>query len=64
MYQSFSVYTGESGLVYRGYINYASGKELVAVKTCKGIIAAWYDIRVVSVVFMKQPYLGQVIWRD
>ncbi|CAI8052094.1 Tyrosine-protein kinase transforming protein SEA [Geodia barretti] len=28
---------GESGLVYRGYINYASGKKIVAVKTCKAL---------------------------
>ncbi|CAI8003303.1 Hepatocyte growth factor receptor, partial [Geodia barretti] len=28
--------TGESGLVYRGYINYGSMKALVAIKTCKG----------------------------
>ena len=28
---------GESGLVYKAYINTAIGKELVAVKTGKGI---------------------------
>ena len=30
-------YTGESGLVYRGCYDGRMGKELVAVKTCKGI---------------------------
>ena len=30
--------SGESGLVYKAYINTAIGKELVAVKTGKGII--------------------------
>ena len=29
---------GESGLVYKAYINTAVGKELVAVKTGKGIL--------------------------
>ena len=33
---SLIAYTGESGLVYRGYINHGSTKELIAVKTCKG----------------------------
>ena len=28
---------GESGIVYRGYINRGIGKELVAVKTGKGL---------------------------
>ena len=28
---------GESGLVYRGYIDRGAGRELVAVKTGKGI---------------------------
>ena len=30
------VVSGESGLVYKGYLNTALGKELVAVKTGKG----------------------------
>ena len=30
-------HAGESGLVYKAYINTALGKELVAVKTGKGI---------------------------
>ena len=29
--------TGESGLVYRGYVNRGEMKELVAIKTGKGI---------------------------
>ena len=32
---SLIAYIGESGLVYRGYINHGSTKELIAVKTCK-----------------------------
>ena len=28
-------FTGESGVVYRGYFNTAEGKELVAIKSCK-----------------------------
>ena len=28
-------FTGESGVVYRGYFNTGEGKELVAIKTCK-----------------------------
>ena len=31
------VITGESGLVYRGYVNRGEMKELVAIKTGKGI---------------------------
>ena len=31
------MFSGESGLVYKAYINTAIGKELVAVKTGKGI---------------------------
>ena len=33
------VVSGESGLVYKGYLNTALGKELVAVKTGKGYYA-------------------------
>ena len=29
--------SGESGVVYKGYIDTGSGRELVAVKTVKGI---------------------------
>ena len=32
----FCCTAGESGLVYRGYVMCSSGKELVAIKTCKG----------------------------
>ena len=32
-----TLYIGESGLVYKGYIDTALGSELVAVKTGKGI---------------------------
>ena len=28
-------FTGETGVVYRGYFNTREGKELVAIKTCK-----------------------------
>ena len=34
----FLMISGESGLVYRAYLSTAIGKELVAVKTGKGII--------------------------
>ena len=30
--------TGESGVVYRGYFKTQAGKQLVAIKTCKGIL--------------------------
>ena len=30
-------YTGESGLVYKAYLDTAVGKEIVAVKTVKGV---------------------------
>ena len=30
------IYIGESGLVYRGYIEIGGGKDVVAIKTCKG----------------------------
>ena len=32
------VLAGESGLVYKAYLNTALGKDLVAVKTVKGIL--------------------------
>ena len=32
------LHAGESGLVYKAYINTALGKELVAVKTGKGML--------------------------
>ena len=35
---SGSIIAGESGLVYRGYIDRGAGRELVAVKTGKGIL--------------------------
>ena len=31
-----SIHAGESGLVYRGYLDNAVGRELVAIKTVKG----------------------------
>ena len=31
------IITGESGLVYCGYLQSVSGRDMVAVKTCKGI---------------------------
>ena len=36
-YEQFNTFsfTGESGVVYRGYFNTREGKELVAIKTCK-----------------------------
>ena len=33
--QWYFSFTGESGVVYRGYFNTGNGKELVAIKTCK-----------------------------
>ena len=33
---SFFLISGESGLVYKGYLNTTLGKELVAIKTGKG----------------------------
>ena len=30
-------FTGESGLVYRGYIEREGYKDMVAIKTCKGM---------------------------
>ena len=37
-------FTGESGVVYRGYFNTREGKELVAIKSCKRkfYIHKWY----------------------
>ena len=32
------IFTGESGVVHRGYFKTRAGKQLVAVKTCKGIL--------------------------
>ena len=29
-------YTGESGLVYCGYLDSKGGRDMVAIKTCKG----------------------------
>ena len=39
------LYVGESGLVYRGYIDTSLGYELVAVKTGKGIKMYIYMLR-------------------
>ena len=33
-FNNFS-FTGETGVVYRGYFNTREGKELVAIKSCK-----------------------------
>ena len=33
----YNIITGESGLVYRAYLNSGSGRDMVAVKTCKGM---------------------------
>ena len=30
-------FTGESGLVYRGYLDSEAGRDMVAIKTCKGM---------------------------
>ena len=30
--------TGQSGVVYRGYFKTQAGKQLVAIKTCKGML--------------------------
>ena len=30
--------TGDSGVVYRGYFKTQAGKQLVAIKTCKGTL--------------------------
>ena len=35
--------TGESGLVYKGYLDTALGKELVALKTGKGCVLFDYQ---------------------
>ena len=37
IHNSCILYVGESGLVYKGYIDTAVGSELVAVKTGKGM---------------------------
>ena len=37
MYISY-ILTGESGVVHRGYFKTRGGKQLVAIKTCKGIL--------------------------
>ena len=34
----YDLYVGESGVVYKGYIDTSLGSELVAVKTGKGIM--------------------------
>lgn len=49
----FLFHVGESGLVYRGYLNTAAGKELVAIKTVKGktILAA-------SLIFTKDEHFS------
>ena len=44
---------GESGLVYKAYLNTAVGKELVAVKTGKGI---GFNLLCLSLIFRVQNY--------
>ena len=36
--------SGESGVVYKGYIDRGSGRELVAIKTVKGIVYFLYTV--------------------
>ena len=31
------IFTGETGIVYRGYIDSRGYKDMVAIKTCKGM---------------------------
>ena len=53
--------SGESGLVYKGYLDTALGKELVAVKTGKGkFILTRMNLTTHSL----QLYSPKLIWRD
>ena len=37
IYCTTQSFPGSSGLVYRGYLNSGDNREIVAIKTCKGI---------------------------
>ena len=37
VYGTTQSFPGSSGLVYRGYLNSGDNREIVAIKTCKGI---------------------------
>ena len=45
-------FTGESGVVYRGYFNTRAGKQLIAIKTCKGTVV--YNV----IVYHSQVCIG------
>ena len=34
--QQYLCYKGEAGVVYRGYLDSGGGRNMVAIKTCKG----------------------------
>ena len=55
------IFSGESGLVYKGYINTSIGKELVAIKTGKGMNGAFYKLYVIP---LMQLYFPSLISRD
>ena len=44
LFFSIPLTPGESGLVYRGYIDMGEGNELVAVKTGKSILSSYIII--------------------
>ena len=59
------VVSGESGLVYKGYLNTALGKELVAVKTGKGYYALLHVNNMYHYVSVYlQHFVPVVIWND
>ena len=59
--QCFTIHSGESGLVYKAYIKTSIGKELVAVKTGKGIekfncAATLTDLFLITAFFSKSDF--------
>ena len=59
------VVSGVSGLVYKGYLNTALGKELVAVKTGKGYYALLHVNNMYHYVSVYlQHFFPVVIWND
>ena len=53
-------FTGESGVVYCGYLESGGGRDMVAVKTCKGM-KYWLIMYVLVYIFLIYANLSSVI---